>query len=68
MSAATTWPQERLNRFWALQARALKTSVRLTADALGNLHLHHGKAHTALSSLDDAEAVIAAAEKAERAL
>lgn len=66
MSAAITWPQERLHRFWALQARALKANVRLTANTSGDLHLHNGKADAPLANLDEAEAAIVATENAER--
>lgn len=58
-----TTPQE-LDRLHALQRRALLVDLRLTIDRDGVLHLRAGDRHDTLAGLDEADALITAAEAA----
>jgi hypothetical protein len=66
------WPQDRLDRYWALQKRARKAGLRLTADKLGGGRQKHimlrlrgpGERNDLLVDLTEAEAAIATLEVA----
>lgn len=60
-----TTPQE-FDRLHALQRRALLVDLRLTIDRDGILHLRAGDRHDMLAGLDEADALITAAEAARR--
>lgn len=55
---------QELDRFHALQHRALLVDLRLTIDREGILHLRAGDRHDTLAGLDEADALITAAEAA----
>ncbi|MEO6013935.1 MAG: hypothetical protein ABIQ30_10175 [Devosia sp.] len=70
MSPAKSWPQDRLKRFWALQKRARKVGLRLTAENIGKglakqimLRLRGDDRNELVVDLVEAETLIALAEK-----
>lgn len=70
MSAPTNWPQDRLERYWALQKRARLVRLRLTTENCGKgrvkqtmLRLRSVDRNELLVDLTEAETAIGAAER-----
>lgn len=69
MSASTNWPQDRVERYWALQKRARLAGLRLTTETCGKgmvkqimLRLRGTDRSELLVDLREAESAISAAE------